>query len=84
MVTYTNFVGWLCKTLIDEDRFEVKLSSWIGMLLSYGDRLILINSALTSLPMFLLSFLEIPVRVWKQLDFLNHVFLAKRWLQKEI
>jgi hypothetical protein len=52
-----------------EDRFEVKLSSWIGKLLSYGDRLILINSILTSLPMFMLSFFEIPKGVRKRLDF---------------
>jgi hypothetical protein len=52
-----------------EDRFEVKLSSWIGKLLSYGDRLILINSILTSLPMFMLSFFEIPKGVRKKLDF---------------
>ena len=51
-----------------EDRFEKKLSSWIGKLLSYGDRLILINSVLTSLPMFMLSFLEIPKGVRKRLD----------------
>jgi hypothetical protein len=43
-----------------EDRFEIKLSSWIGKLLSYGNRLVLINPVLTSLPMFLLSFLELP------------------------
>jgi hypothetical protein len=43
-----------------EDRFEEKLGSWIGKLLSYGDRLVLINSVLTSLPMFLLYFFEIP------------------------
>jgi hypothetical protein len=43
-----------------KDRFEKKLSSWIGKLLSYGDRLILINSVLTSLPICLLSFFEIP------------------------
>jgi hypothetical protein len=36
-----------------EDRFERKLSSWIGKLLSYDDRLILINSVLMNLPMFL-------------------------------
>jgi hypothetical protein len=52
-----------------EDRFEVQLGSWIGKLLCYGDRLILINSVLTSLPMFLLSFLEIPMGVRKRLDF---------------
>jgi hypothetical protein len=39
-----------------EDRFEKKLGSWLEKLLSYGDRLVLINSVLTSLPMFLLSF----------------------------
>jgi hypothetical protein len=57
-----------------EDRFEKKLSSWIGKLLSYGDRLILINSVLTSLPMFMLSFLEIPVGVRKRLDFFRSRF----------
>jgi hypothetical protein len=36
-----------------EDRFERKLASWLGKLLSYGDHLVLINSVLCSLPMFL-------------------------------
>ena len=44
-----------------ECRFEGKLSCWKGKLLSYGDRLVLINSVLTSLPMFTLSFFEIPL-----------------------
>ena len=56
------------------DRFERKLSSWIGKLLSYGDRLILINSALTSLPMFMLSFLEVPKGVRKRLDLFRSRF----------
>jgi hypothetical protein len=41
-----------------EDRFKKKLASWLGKLLSYGDRLVLINSVLTSIPMFLLYFLK--------------------------
>jgi hypothetical protein len=57
-----------------EDRFEKKLSSWLGKLLSYGDRLILINSSLTSLPMFMLSFFEIPKGVRKRLDFFQSRF----------
>jgi hypothetical protein len=57
-----------------EDRFERKLSSWIGKLLSYGDRLVLINSVLASLPMFLLSFLELPKGVRKRLDFFRSLF----------
>ena len=52
-----------------EDRFEKKLASWAGKLLSYGDRLILINSVLSSLPMFMLCFFEVPIGVRKRLDF---------------
>jgi hypothetical protein len=57
-----------------EDRFENKLSNWMGKLLSYGDRLILINSVLTSLPKFMLSFFEIPKGVRKRLDFYRSRF----------
>ena len=52
-----------------ETHFEGKLSCWKGKLLSYRDRLILVNSVLTSLPMFMLSFLQIPIGVRKRLDF---------------
>jgi hypothetical protein len=57
-----------------EDRFEKKFASWLGKLLSYGDRLVLINSVLTSLPMFLLSFFAIPTGVRKMLDFYRSHF----------
>jgi hypothetical protein len=57
-----------------EDYFETKLSCWIGKLLSYGDQIVLINSVLTSLPKFMLSFLEIPKGVRKRLDFYRSCF----------
>jgi hypothetical protein len=38
-----------------EERFQKKLSSWKGKLLSVGDRLVLINSVLTNLAMYMLS-----------------------------
>jgi hypothetical protein len=57
-----------------ESRFVAKLGCWQGKLLSYGDRLVLINSVLTSLSMFMLSFLEIPVGVRKRLDFFRSGF----------
>jgi hypothetical protein len=41
---------------------------------SYGDRLVLIYSILTSLPMFLLSFFEILKGVRKRLDFYKSQF----------
>ena len=59
---------------IVEDRFEKKLAAWKAKMLSYGDRLVLINAVLTSLPMFLLSFFEIPIGVRKRLDFYRSRF----------
>ncbi|WVZ53559.1 hypothetical protein U9M48_004482, partial [Paspalum notatum var. saurae] len=43
-----------------EERFEKQLIGWKGKLLSVGGRLVLINSVLSSLPMFMLSFFAIP------------------------
>ena len=57
-----------------EDRFEKKLASWAGKLLSYGDRLILINSVLTSLPMFMLSFFTVPRGVQKRMNIFRSRF----------
>jgi hypothetical protein len=57
-----------------ENRFASKLGGWRSKLLSYGDRLVLINSVHTSLPMFMLSFLKIPVGVRKRLDFYRSNF----------
>ena len=64
-----------------EDRFEKKLSYWKGKLMSYGSRLILINSVLTSMPMLLLSFFEILVGVRKSLDFYRSRFF---WQSDEL
>jgi len=52
-----------------EDRFERKLSTWKSKLLSYGDRLTLINSVLSNLSVYMLFFFEIPKEV---LNKLNH------------
>jgi hypothetical protein len=57
-IHYRNFLNREWKVI--EDRFEKKFASWIGKILSYGDILILINSVLTSLPMFLLFFSKYP------------------------
>jgi hypothetical protein len=51
-----------------------ELASWLGKLLSYADRLVLINYVLTILPMFLLSFFEIHKGVQKRLDFYRYRF----------
>ena len=59
---------------IIEERFQKKLSSWKGKLLSVGGRLVLINSVLTSLAMYMLSFFEVPKGVLQKLDFYRSRF----------
>ena len=66
-----------------ETRCKGKLGCWNGKLLSYGDHFVLINSVLTSLPKFMLSFLEIPKGVRKQLDFYRYRFFGKVMRIKE-
>jgi hypothetical protein len=46
-----------------EERMEKRLSSWKEKYLSVGGRLVLINSVLTSLVIFMMSFFEVPRRV---------------------
>ncbi|WVZ82121.1 hypothetical protein U9M48_029422 [Paspalum notatum var. saurae] len=57
-----------------EERFEQRLSGWKGKLLSVGGRLMLINSVLSSLPMFMLSFFAIPKGVLKKLEYFRSRF----------
>ena len=52
-----------------EERFHKKLSSWKGKLLSIGGRLVLLDSVLSSLPMFMMSFFRIPKGDFKKLDY---------------
>ena len=66
---------------IIEDRIEKRLSGWKGKLLSVGGRLVLINSVLSSLPMFMfmLSFFEVPRGVLRKIEYYrSRFFLAKR------
>jgi hypothetical protein len=52
-----------------EERFEKRLSGWKGKHLSTGGRLTLINSVLSSLPMYMMSFFAIQRGVLKKLDY---------------
>jgi len=56
------------------EQFEKRLSSWKGKNLSTGGRLMLINSVLSSLPMYMMSFFEIPKGVRKKLDYFHSRF----------
>jgi len=51
-----------------EERIEKRLSGWKGKLLTVDGRLVLINSVLSSLPMFMMSFFELPKGVVEKID----------------
>ena len=57
-----------------EERFQKKLSGWKDKMLSIGGRLVLINSVLSNLSMFMLSFFEVPRGVLKRLDYYRSRF----------
>jgi len=46
-------------------------------MLSVGGRLVMINSVLSSLPMFMLSFFEVPRGVLKKLDYFRSQFFGR-------
>jgi uncharacterized protein YpuA (DUF1002 family) len=60
-----------------EESFQKKLSRWKGKLLSYDGRLVLINSVLSSLAMYMMSFFEVPKGILKKLDFYRSNFFLK-------
>ncbi|KAJ4815734.1 RNA-directed DNA polymerase (reverse transcriptase)-related family protein [Rhynchospora pubera] len=61
------------------DKIKKKLSSWKGNLLSLGGRLILINSVLSAIPLYFLSFFKVPKWVLLSFNRLRRTFL---WGQK--
>jgi hypothetical protein len=65
-----------------EEKFKKKLSYWKGKLLSYGGRLILINSVLSNLAMLMLSFYEVHKEVLHKLDFYRSRFFDRGMIIK--
>jgi hypothetical protein len=68
---------------IIEERIK-KMSSWKGKYLSVEERLVLINSVLTSLLMFMLSFFEVPKCVLEKIEYFRSRFFGKMTAEKEI
>lgn len=59
---------------IVEERFEKRLNRWKAKHHSYGGHLTLINSVLSSFPMFMMSLFEIPREVLTRLDAIGSKF----------
>ena len=55
------------KWKIVEERLQ--LSSWKGKLLSLGGRLVLINTVLSNMVLYMISFFQLPKGVLKRLDY---------------
>jgi hypothetical protein len=52
-----------------------RLGCWGNKLVSLGGRITLLNSVLNAIPIFYLSFMKIPVGVWKQVRRIQREFL---------
>jgi hypothetical protein len=57
-----------------EERIKKRLSGWKGKMLIVGGRLVLINSVLSSLSMFMMSFFELSKRGLEKIDFFKSRF----------
>jgi len=52
-----------------------RLNSWGNKFLSFGGRIVLLNSVLNAIPIFYLSFLRMSMKVWKRLVRIQREFL---------
>jgi hypothetical protein len=57
------------------DSFRKRLGSWGNKYISLGGRIVLINAVLNSLPIFFLSFIKIPVKVWREVVCIQRNFI---------
>ena len=66
-----------------EDRLQAKLSSWKGKLLSLGVRLVLINSVLSNMVLYMISFFQLPKGVLNKLDYFRSRFFWQGGSEKK-
>lgn len=57
------------------DKFKSKLTIWRGIFLSLASRITLINSIMSSLPIFLFYFYKAPISILKDIDKIRKLFL---------
>jgi hypothetical protein len=52
-----------------------KLGTWRNKYVSFGGRIVLLNAVLSAIPVFFLSYMKMPVKVWKELVKIQRDFL---------
>lgn len=66
------------------DKFQIRLSSWKANTLSFGGRLTLIKSVLSSLPTYFLSLLKVPQGVFDSLEKVKEaISRGRKWWKIE-
>lgn len=66
-----------------EERLQKRLCSWKGKLLSVGGRLVPINSVLTNMVLYMLSFFQVPKGVLQRLDYYRSRFFGQGYSEKK-
>jgi hypothetical protein len=64
----------LAEWKIVKERLQKHLTSWKGKLLSLGGILVLINSVLTNMVMYMISFFQLPKEILHRLDYFRSRF----------
>jgi hypothetical protein len=57
------------------DSIRCRLNSWRNKFVSFGGRIILINAVLNAIPIFYLSYMKMPMTVWRELVKIQRKFL---------
>jgi hypothetical protein len=74
------------------EHLRKRLLSWLNKHISLGGRIVLINSVLNVIPIFFLSFMKMPVSMWKNVVKIQRQFLwggvrgGKKisWVKREV
>jgi hypothetical protein len=63
-----------------------RLGNWNNKFVSLGGRIVLLNSVLNAIPIFYLSYLKIPIQVWKKVRKIQRDFLwgEQKWEEKNL
>jgi hypothetical protein len=57
------------------DSLRKRLNAWGNKFVSLGGRIVLLNAVLNAIPIFYLSYLKIPILVWKKVRRIQRDFL---------
>jgi hypothetical protein len=65
------------------DSIKKRLGSWGNKYISLGGRIVLINAVISSIPIFFLSFMKMPVKVWREVVTIQRNFLWGGLMKKK-